>query len=140
MRIDLLIFNPNAYDLTVRSVAANVTAQGHDLGMVEHAQQINLPAGQNVPLVTDVTVPWGDLPSLAATALMQSAIPYNVRGRVIAVYGNFEIEAPFELDGQIPRAMLLRLPGLGVLPLKGDPRSAVADHPAVGPGRLRKPV
>lgn len=49
MRIDLLVYNPNGYDLTVRSMSGRVTAQGTDLGTIQHAQQINLPAGQNIP-------------------------------------------------------------------------------------------
>ena len=45
MRIDIAIYNPNAYDLTVQSVSARVTAQGRDLGTVQHPYQVNLPAG-----------------------------------------------------------------------------------------------
>jgi LEA14-like dessication related protein len=111
VRIDLLIYNPNGHDLTVRSMTARVEAQGTHLGDVEHAHQLNLPAGQNIPFVAEVTVPWGNLPSLAATALLSSGVPYTVRGRVQAVWQSFTVEAPFALDGVIPQSMLLRFPG-----------------------------
>jgi hypothetical protein len=116
MRIDILIYNPNGYDLTVESIVARVNAQGHDLGEVQQAQQIALPAGQNTPLVADITVPWGDLPSLAATALFAPAIPYHVSGHVrVAGVGGFTVQAPFEVDGEIPRNMLVpTVPGIGI--------------------------
>lgn len=116
MRIDILIYNPNSYDLTVQSITARVNAQGRDLGEVQQSQQIALPAGQNTPLVADITVPWGDLPSLAATALFTPAIPYHVSGHVrVAGIGSFTVMAPFEADGQIPRSMLVpAVPGVGI--------------------------
>lgn len=115
MRIDILIYNPNSYALTVQSVTADVTAQGQDLGTVHHPHQVSLPAGQNVPIVVDITVPWGDLPSLAASALFSAGIPYNVRGRVVVSgVGSFTVEVPFELNGTIPRNMLISLPGLSL--------------------------
>lgn len=127
MRIDLLVYNPNGYDLTVRSMSARVTAQGTDLGTIQHAQQFNLPAGQNIPFVADVTVPWGDLPSLAASAILSPSIPYRVRGRVIAGRGNITVEAPFEIEGQIPRTMLLRIPGAAILPIKSESENTFAE-------------
>lgn len=116
MRIDILIYNPNGYDLTVESINARVNAQGHDLGEVQQAQQIPLPAGQNTPLVADITVPWGDLPSLAATALFSPAIPYHVDGHVrVGGVAGFTVMAPFQVDGQIPRTMLVpAVPGIGI--------------------------
>jgi LEA14-like dessication related protein len=115
MRIDILIYNPNSYDLIVQSVSAHVTAQGRDLGTVEHAHQVPLPAGQNVPVVVDVTVPWGDLPSLAATAILSAGIPYHVRGRVlVSGVAGFTVEAPFELDGTIPTSMLVSVPSITI--------------------------
>lgn len=118
MRIDLLIYNPNNQALTVRSIHAEVTAQERDLGTVDHAQDFTLPAGQNTPFSTDLTVPWGDLPSLAATALLQAAIPYRVEGRVrVSGASNFSVRVPFDLEGQIPRSMLMQMPGIPSVPL-----------------------
>lgn len=113
MQIDLLIHNPNSYDLTVYALRADVSAQGRNLGVVESATQLNLTGGQWTAYTTQVVVPWGDLPSLAATALFQSSVPYHVEGRVM-VRGpaGYTARVPFVMDGQIPRGMLIRIPGL----------------------------
>lgn len=58
---------------------------------------------------------------------MNPSIPYRVRGRVIAGRGNVTVEAPFEIEGQIPRTMLLRIPGAAVLPIKSDSERSYAE-------------
>jgi hypothetical protein len=113
MQIDLLIHNPNGYDLTVYALRADVTAQGRDLGTVESATQIVLTGGQWTSYTTQVVVPWGDLPSLAASALFQASVPYHVDGTVMVHGpGGYTVRVPFVMDGQIPRGMLIRIPGL----------------------------
>lgn len=113
MRLDMQIHNPNGYNLEVYAIRARVTAQGRDLGEVESATQVELLAGQWTPFNAQVVVPWGDLPGLAASAMMSPSIPYHVEGRVM-VRGpaGYTVRVPFEMDGHIPRSMLLRVPAL----------------------------
>lgn len=114
MRIDLVIANPNDTDLTVRGIHGRVTAQGQDLGAVETSTELRLPAGQQTPLVTDVTVPWTSVPSLGLGAVFGGSVPYHVEGTVqVGGPAGTTFEVPFAMDGQIPASMLLRVPGLG---------------------------
>ena len=54
------------------------------------------------------------LPSLAATAIFSPSIPYTVDGRVrVSGASNFTVNAPFQLQGQIPRTMLIQIPLIG---------------------------
>jgi LEA14-like dessication related protein len=115
--MELLIHNPNTYDLDVYAIQARVNAQGHDLGSVEHATTVRLTSGEWTPFSTQIVVPWGDLPSLALTTMMTPTIPYHVEGRVM-VRGpaGYTVRVPYELDGTIPRDMLLRVPGIPSIP------------------------
>lgn len=112
VNLDLLIYNPNDYELSVRSLRAEVSAQGNDLGTVERPESFRLPAGQNTPFSTQVTVPWGDLPGLAITAILSPTIPYHVEGsvRVGSERHRITVSVPFQMDGQLPRTTLLNIP------------------------------
>jgi len=115
MRMDMQIHNPNSYNLDVYAVRARVRAQGHDLGNVESATRVQLVAGQWTSFASEVVVPWGDLPSLAATAILSPSVPYHVDGTVL-VRGpaGYTVRVPFDMDGQIPRGMLLQVPNIPI--------------------------
>ena len=120
MSMDMQIHNPNGYNLTLYGLRARVTAQGRDLGNVESGATLVLTAGQWTPYASQVVVPWGELPGLAASAVLSPSIPYHVEGRVmVRGPGGYTVRVPFEMDGEIPRSMLLRSPGIipaGIIP------------------------
>ncbi len=120
MSMDMRVHNPNGYNLTLYALRARVSAQGRDLGTVESGASLVLTAGQWTPFASQVVVPWGDLPGLAASAVLSPAIPYHVEGRVmVRGPGGYTVRVPFEMDGEIPRSMLLRSPGIipaGIIP------------------------
>lgn len=114
LRLRMVVENPNGVDLTVRSVRARVSARGRDLGTVEDDSGLRLAARQETPFEAVVTVSWLDVPGLGLGAVLGGAVPYHVEG-VVVVSGpaGLSMEVPFEMDGEVPRSMLVPVPGLG---------------------------
>lgn len=125
MRVKLEAFNPNGFDLSVRSVTAHVIVDGsQDLGMVTALQPFNLPANARTAIDVPMTVKWKSAGSLVAVAASKRPVPYSVDGTATIGGPRLNFDVPFKLMGTITPAQLQHaavkslqaIPGLQGLP------------------------
>jgi LEA14-like dessication related protein len=127
MRVKMEAFNPNGFELSVRSVVGHVVVDGtHDLGTVTSAQPISLPANARTVIDVPLNMKWKGAVNLATLAAARRAIPYTVDGTATVGGESLNIDVPFKLQGTITPEQLQQaglkslqnIPGLppGLLP------------------------
>ena len=114
LRVHLLANNPNAYGLTVQSIRTRVTLASHDLGESQVATTFTLPSHRDVPLDTDVHVPWNDLPGILLASALNENVPYHLDGTVRVGGERIHLDVPFQMDSTLPRSLLLNAVGNAV--------------------------
>ncbi len=117
LRVHLTANNPNWYGLTVQSVHIRVTLASQDLGMVDIPNATELPAGRDVPVDADLTVPWVNLPGLILTTVLNPAVPYRLDGTVRVGGSRIHMDVPFLVQSTLPRQVLIDAAGAGVTPI-----------------------
>jgi LEA14-like dessication related protein len=106
MRIHLTAHNPNGVGLTVRSLDVRVFLAGRDLGVSRVTRPTPLPPRQDVNVDGDVSVPWGDLPSLLMATALNEQIPYRLEGNARVGGERLNVEVPFRMESTMPRSVL----------------------------------
>lgn len=110
VRVSLLVYNPNDFDIRVDAISATVTLDGQTLG-TQHATDLDwlLQAGQNTPVHADVVVPYRLAPNLLLTGMLSGTVPYEVAGEVSL--GGVPFDLDYAYEGSVDRAFLLRSVG-----------------------------
>jgi LEA14-like dessication related protein len=125
MRVKMDAFNPNGFDLSVRSVVARVIVDGNqDLGTVTASQPINLPANAHTLIDVPMNVKWKGVGGLASIAAAKRPVPYTVDGTATVGGDRLNVDVPFKLQGTITAEQLQQaglkslqgIPGLQGLP------------------------
>lgn len=102
MRVKLDAFNPNGFELSVRSVVAHVVVDGtRDLGTVTAPLPFNLPANARTTIDAPLSVKWKSAADLATLATSKRAIPYVVDGTASIGGSSLSVDVPFKLEGTI---------------------------------------
>ncbi len=102
MRVKMEAFNPNGYDVSVRTVVAHVVVDGtHDLGTVTAAQPFNLPANARTVIDVPLSVKWKGAVNFASLATSKRPIPYAVDGTATVGGESLNVDVPFKLQGVI---------------------------------------
>lgn len=131
MRLAMDAFNPNGFDLSIRSVVAHVTVDGNqDLGTVTASQPIRLPAKARATVEVPLNVKWQHVGRLASIAAAGRPLPYAVDGTATIGGERLNVEVPFKLQGVIPAEQIQQatlrslqgIPGLQGLPGLSAPR------------------
>lgn len=131
MRVKVEAFNPNGFDLSVRTVVAHVVVDGtQDLGTVTSSQPINLPANARTLIDVPINVKWKSAVGLASIAASKRPVPYVVDGTATIGGASLNVDVPFKLQGVITAEQLQQaglkslqgIPGLQGLPGLLPPR------------------
>jgi LEA14-like dessication related protein len=131
MRVKLEAFNPNGFDIAVRTVVAHVIVDGtQDLGTVTATQPITLPANARTVIDVPMNVRWKGVSGLTSLAQARKPVPYTVDGTATVGGENLNVDLPFKLQGQItPEQVqqaalksLQNIPGLQGFPALAPPR------------------
>lgn len=131
MRVKMEAFNPNGFDIAVRSITAHVVVDGtQDLGTVTASQPITLPANARTLIDVPMNVKWKGIGGLAALAQARKPVPYTVEGTATVGGESLNVDLPFKLTGtitpeQVQQALaksLKGIPGLPGFPALGPPR------------------
>jgi len=109
----LKIDNPNAYDVQVRNVHAEVTIAGrYPLAPIDMAPNQWLPSNQTTLVGVPVVIPWPLIPALISETLGAQEVKYHVRGTAdVTAVRALQIEKndyPIDEDGTLPRQMLVQ--------------------------------
>ncbi len=131
MRVKLDAFNPNGFDIAVRSIVAHVIVDGtQDLGTVTASQPINLPANAHTLVDVPMNVKWKGLGGLATLAQARKPVPYTLDGTANIGGDNLNVDVPFKLTGQITpeQVQSAALKSLQAIPGLQFPPPAAAPH------------
>jgi len=102
MRVKMDAFNPNGFDIAVRSIVAHVIVDGtQDLGTVTASSPITLPANAHTQIDVPMSVKWKGLGGLAVIAQARKPVPYTVDGTATIGGESLNLDVPFKLQGQI---------------------------------------
>jgi LEA14-like dessication related protein len=127
LRVKMDAFNPNGFELAVRSVVAHIVIDGtQDLGTVTASQPIVLPANAHTLVDVPLSVKWKGVGGLATIAGARKPVPYTVDGTASVGGEHLNVDVPFKLQGVITPEQAaeaaarsigkLGLPGLQGLP------------------------
>src|SRR5262249_37536213 len=100
LRVRLEAYNPNSIDLSAKSVKGKVTLDGkYDVGTVNVAQPMKLPAGKKTLLDVPVSTKWSSITALGALAQSNRPVPYQVDGSV--ELAGVDASVPFSIQGTL---------------------------------------
>lgn len=131
MRVKLDAFNPNGFDIAVRSIVAHVILDGtQDLGTVTASQPITLPANAHTLIDVPMNVKWKGIGGLASLAQARKPVPYTVDGTATVGGESLNVDLPFKLEGKITPEQVQQaaakslkgIPGLPGFPSLAPPR------------------
>ena len=114
-------YNPNDFDIQVKSYTATITIDRTiDAGTVTSQQTITLPANKKKVIDVPMNVKWNDATALAPLALSNRDVPWEANGKV-KIGGSLDVELPFKVSGtlthqQISQAVSRSLPKIPGLP------------------------
>jgi LEA14-like dessication related protein len=114
--------NPNSIPLKARKVTATLTFDKTvKLGPIDVPHKLSLPAGKITKLTVDIPASWESAAQVTGLAASSPKIPYVIEGTVVIGGKNLNAEVPFEIEGTVSRAELLKagLEGLPTLNLPG---------------------
>src|SRR2546423_5716267 len=107
--VELGVDNPNAIELSGRSVTAKVTLDGaHDLGTVSVPRPFKLPPRQRTQLSVPMTLNWADVSLLVSLAASNRPVSYDVDGTVNLGGDLLDVDLPFHLAGVITQRQLVQ--------------------------------
>ncbi len=118
-------YNPNDFDIEVRSYSATVTLDHKiNVGTVSSQQKVTLPAKQKKTFDVPVGIKWNDAQQLVPLALSTRDIPWDADGKVKIGGDSIDVELPFKVSGvvthqQVQQAVnrsIPKIPGLPGLP------------------------
>lgn len=102
--VDLDVYNPNGFSLSVQQVAGRVVLAGqHDLGMVTVTKPFELAEKSHNDVTAPLTMAWPNATLLAALAVSAQPVPYTLDGQVVIGGEKLNVTLPFQLKGTISR-------------------------------------
>ena len=121
LALDVDAFNPNASELSARSVTGKVVLDGrYTLGAATMSTPIRLPAGVHTDLTVPLAATWTDLTALATLAATNRPVPFTVDGTVNVGGDRLNVDLPLHMAGSLTHDELVKaasrsldaLPGL----------------------------
>lgn len=106
-QVNLNVYNPNTFSLDLRELNAHLWLQGNDVGSTVTSIGGSLPAMQEVPISTRVTMPWSGTPAWLLTAAASPMVEYTLRGEV-TVEHVISVRTSFETAGTVPRSFFMQ--------------------------------
>ena len=114
LKVVIQISNPNAYDVEVRNVHAQVTIAGKfRLDPIDVQPNKWLPAGETTLVTVPVSIPWTMVPGLVAETLGTPEVKYRVTGvadvTATRAFGIEKNNYPLDEEASLPRQVFVDL-------------------------------
>jgi hypothetical protein len=120
MQVKVDALNPNAYELTAQSITAHAKIDGkYELGAVTVPEAITLPPNKPTEITASMTMPWGDVQTLASLMGTPGAIPYSIEGTAKIGGEKLNVDVPFAATGTITRDQIVGAAVKGLPPIPG---------------------
>jgi LEA14-like dessication related protein len=115
-------YNPNSFDITVKSFTAKVTLDDkYDIGTVTERKAIELPSKKKKQFDVPISLKWHDVAALAPLALSNRDVPYVAEGSVKVKAESIELEVPFKVNGIVTHAQISQAVGRSIPQIPGLP-------------------
>ncbi len=109
MNVELGVDNPNAVDLSARSVTAKVVLDGkYPMSPLTVPHAFTLKAHERSHLVVPMALKWEEVTKLLALAGSNRDIPYVVDGSVNVGGDTLNLDVPFQLRDVLTRDQLVQ--------------------------------
>jgi LEA14-like dessication related protein len=109
---DLIVYNPNDIDLSVKKVTAKVTLdKKYDVGEFTESKPVLLPAKKKTIVKMPVQVRWADVMGLADLATSNRDIEYLIDGDAEVGGDVLRVNVPFTITGTVTHAELMQAAG-----------------------------
>ena len=114
-------YNPNDFDIPIKSVTAVITLDHqYNAGTVTSTHPVTLPAQKKKVFDLPISVKWNDVTSLAPLALVNRDIPWDADIKVEVDTKGVTVTVPFKLSGVLTHQQIVtavgrslpRIPGL----------------------------
>jgi LEA14-like dessication related protein len=107
--------NPNAFEVSIKSLSATITLDGkYTVGTVTIPNAITLPAKKKKQFEVPISMPWGNVADVAPLALQNRDVPYEVKGTVKGGAEGIDLEMPFTETGVVTRQQIQQAVGSAI--------------------------
>jgi len=115
-------YNPNDFDIAVKSFTATVTLDHqYAAGTVTSTHPVTLPAGKKKVFDLPLAVKWNDVLALAPLALSNRDVPWDADVRVTVSGAGVDVDLPFKLTGVLTHAQITQAVGRSLPKIQGLP-------------------
>jgi LEA14-like dessication related protein len=115
-------YNPNDFEIEVRSYTATVTLDRNiNVGTVTSQSKVTLPANKKKVFDVPVGVKWNDVQQLAPLALTNRDIPWEAEGKVKIGGDTIDVELPFKVNGIVTHQQVVQAVGRSLPKIPGLP-------------------
>jgi LEA14-like dessication related protein len=115
-------YNPNDFDIEVRSYTANLTLDHTiNLGSVTSQRVVSLPAKKKKVFDVPMNVKWTDAQQLAPLALSAKDVPWDADGKVKIGGDSIDVELPFKVNGVVTHQQIVQAVGRSIPKIPGLP-------------------
>jgi LEA14-like dessication related protein len=115
-------YNPNDFDISVKSFTATVTLDHqYTIGTVTIAHAVELPAKKKKVFEVPISVKWNDVAALAPLALSNRDVPFDAEGKVKVSAASLDVELPFKVSGVVTHQQITQAVGRSIPKIPGLP-------------------
>jgi len=113
-------YNPNDFDIPVKSFTATITLDHkYDAGTVTSAHAVTLPGLKKKVFELPISVKWTDVASLAPLALVNRDIPFDADVKVIVDAKGVDVTVPFKVSGVVTHQQIVTAVGRSLPKIPG---------------------
>jgi LEA14-like dessication related protein len=115
-------FNPNDFDLSVKSYTVSVILD-HQIhaGTVTSAHGVDLPARKKKVFEVPISVKWNDVAAIVPLALGNRDIPFEADGKVMVGGSVIDVAIPFKVGGVVTHQQISQAVGKAIPKIPGLP-------------------
>ncbi|HET9953862.1 MAG TPA: LEA type 2 family protein [Polyangiaceae bacterium] len=121
LRVDLDVYNPNAFPLSARSVDGTVSVgSGVVLGQGHAEPSASIAPEQSGTVSSELSIDWQNLAALLPFAASTEPVPYTFDGQATIGGEKLNVTLPFQVKGALSRTDLVNI-GLAGMKNSGLP-------------------
>lgn len=98
--MDLSLYNPNKFAVTVKEGAVDIYLNGYKLGTTHVAQQFKIPKQQTFQMPINLTIEYKNILKNAMDYLTKDQVTVKVNGVIKAGKGGIYINVPINYEGK----------------------------------------
>jgi LEA14-like dessication related protein len=115
-------YNPNDFDMTVKSFTAAITLDHqYNVGTVTAPHALKLPAKKKKTFDMPMSLKWNDVAAIGPLALQNRDVPWEAEGTVKVTAEDITVEVPFKVGGTVTHKQIVDAVGKSIPKIPGLP-------------------